>query len=179
LTLRDPSGTGGNPAGFLNPFLPQSEPSFPDTGQVVNDGAGYTGGYAGYQDLTLRFDWLGYAGPEWTQSLFFESLSSGGSVWAYDLVVPDQTWTSFEVPFSATAGWQYVSGLNSSFDLALAQVDLIGFTIYNPNSDAEYNYGLDNWQFSAVPEPGTVALCLGLTFRRDLIQGVKRLAMRS
>ena len=174
---------GGNPDGYVNAHFAVGAPPGPTTDAIVSTNEGYIGNYAGYNGLTLRFDYLGYS--EMAQSLFFTSTAGGGSTWAYNLTVPAHNWTGYQVSFANPSGWTRLSGA-SDFATALTQVDMIGLTILNSQSLTTFDYGLDNWQYfqGYVPEPGSLALGLtgllsvGMTFRRSLAGAARRLLGR-
>jgi hypothetical protein len=76
------------------------------------------------------------------------------------------TWQQHVVLFDYDAGWYGVAGGADQFWADLANIDWIGINI-SRWSNAEYDYGLDNWAYK-VPEPCSAgilaAACLSVAF---------------
>ncbi|MBL7077019.1 MAG: PEP-CTERM sorting domain-containing protein [Kiritimatiellae bacterium] len=125
-----------------------------------------------WRSSLVDFDFLGYTNS--SQFLYIESSWAGLSeneIWSYDFSVTTNAWEHFTVDLYATNGWTQISGSNTWLE-ALAQVELIGIGIEHTPTGEDALYGLDNWQFQQVPEPGEIALAItalagmGLFMRR-------------
>jgi hypothetical protein len=152
-------GTGGNPDGYLAIDFDAVAPFDPQSADVANSGAGYTGDYSGHG---LKFDLLGYAAAP--TALYFIS-DGGASSWTlqldYDPIV-DHTWKSFDVNFFGQGAWARKTG-TVDFLTAISQVDSIGLLFEFFSWGEPLNFGVDNWQFYLgnqfyVPEPGVTAM---------------------
>ncbi len=149
--------TGGNPDGYLNMHFDESIGAG-ETEAMVAPITGYTGDYTSYDDLSVEFDYLGYSSSD--QWLYFDSDYNGGSTWAY-LLEPTVAydWEHWTINFYDQTGWLEVGSSGNSWLDALTQVSLIGVVVDHTNIGA-MDYGLDNWQFQQVPEPGEIALAV-------------------
>jgi hypothetical protein len=166
---------GGNPGGYLNMGFPGS--LVPATELLVTDAAGFTGDYTGYAGLSVGFNWLGM--PASATALYLVSSSGLGSSWMHTFSATSGSWESESIGFGS-GSWTQLGGPATTFQSALSQVSLIGFSVTSPalGFGNPTDFGLDNWQYSVaatgVPEPGEWAMILtvlgsvALTLRRTL-----------
>jgi hypothetical protein len=164
---------GGNPGGYLNIGFPGS--LVPSTELLVTDAAGFTGDYTTYGGLSVGFDWLGM--PASATALYLVSSSGLGSSWIRSFAATSGGWESETISFGSGL-WTQLGGPATTFQSALSQVSLIGFSVTSPalGFGNPTDFGLDNWQYSVaatgVPEPGewamivTVLASVALTLRR-------------
>jgi len=159
--------------GVLNMNFVGAGPGIESDTMAADNLEGYNGDYSAYANLTVSFDFQGYASS--AQSLYFESTAGGGSTWAYDLTIPDSAMHNYTVSLNNATGWNKLTGGAVSFATALTLVDLIGITVQHSNAGTPFDYNLDNWTYdntdNAVPEPGSLALLFsalgsfGFTYR--------------
>jgi len=189
-----PSPTVAGPS----PYVLQTSITLGGPGVVVDrifaDGTGASAAFANGVDYTqhlgapraffVTFDYYGSHVPSGMQ-LYFSSSSNPSVTWYYDLSPRLQAgvWQNFFVQMSPSdAGWTGI-GPTPNMNLALADVDEIGFQItYRQITGINQFYEFDGFSRGyAVPEPGTYAALgfalssLGFTFRRKLNASVDRI----
>lgn len=165
----DSPSSGGNPAGLLRLVDGVFGPDDLYTSST------FIGNYSEHPSMFLSFDMrVTAANPRF---LFFES--SAGSRWQYTLTGPANVWSSYNISFADSAGWDWVWG-PGSFEDALTNVIAVGFTVQNGFTSAEYD--IDNFRRGyMVPEPSAIYAILasfcsfGITFRKRLSASVVHL----
>lgn len=150
--------SGGNPGGYLQLYFDEPFPNLPETDSMYTEEADMIGDFEAVANV--KFDYLGY--PSSSQSLFFESDVGSGSTWVYDFnaSATPGAWKSQWISFESSSGWSMFSGSGSFFD-ALSSVTKVGIMLQHDDSAQDFVFGLDDWEYGRVPEPG--AIVMGLT----------------
>lgn len=177
LATVDNPGTGGagEGEGFLRITFQQQDapPQFEEDVVWTQDGA-YTGDYRAVNepDLGIQFNFYAEDLLPGSTIIFIHS-ASNDTLWEHSF---DQTvlggWQQHAIKFS-DGNW-LGPGSQEDFWEDLATVDWIGVLVERSLDTREQQFGLDNWTYLAIPEPGTTlvltaALCsMAITFRRRL-----------
>lgn len=173
-TLSVPGG------GYLQiTFGSQGVPA-PELDTIYVNTANYTGNYQITQ-LALRFSFYAASTLPDSALLYMHSAVST-TIWNYaftSMITGTGVWTQVSVPFDYSAGgWSGWSTDPNDFLADLLSIDRIGISLARdfPNTSQQV-YGLDNWEYYAIPEPGVVGmlssvlLALGLTLRKRAAGG--------
>jgi hypothetical protein len=163
--------TDGNPGGYLRMDFPAN--NLLQTDGMVTTNEGYVGDYTAYDDLSVSFDFQGYAAS--AQALYFHSTYGTGSEWYWYFTLPSHDWYHTNINFRFSDNWVSPGeGDSNEFQNALMYVDLIGVTASGQDANNPFYFGVDNWQFDQVPEPGvavvlaTAFISLAGVFRRQI-----------
>lgn len=173
------TATLSNPSNYLRiTFAQQSGQPQMETDTIYTEGGEHIGNYQ-IASLFLRFDFYAEDVLPLSSTLYLHS-AVRDTTWEYVFAnTAVDTWTPHDVSFLYSPDWSGLGGA-SEFWADLADIDRIGISVVRdwPNA-AQQDYGLDNWEYYAIPEPNTFAvltaafLSLGLTFRRRLKRGAK------
>ena len=158
----DNPGTGGADGagdGFLR--ITFDEIGFPmnqeDT--LYSAGDGQTGSYQ-IAKLALGFDFYAADTLPGSAIVYMHSAVSD-STWEYMFDVAVNGWTRQAVPIDWDSGGSNWVGWGGETEFAsdLESIDWIGVSVARRLSDpSEQIYGLDNWEYFQIPEPGTVVM---------------------
>ena len=155
--------TGGNPGGFLRTNDLYGYNSYQAPSAFLGNQSGAYGGTLSLDQRVLSSDGVPYA---------MLVISDGTQTLQYMTNPPGTSFTHFDIPLLASAGWQNANTSGNAgspaTELQLQQV-LSGLTFLH--LDADWQSGsdqvdLDNVILSGsgvVPEPGSVALLMGLS----------------
>lgn len=167
--------TMSNPSNYLRiTFGSQSGEPVYEEDTIFSSGADFTGNYqTSPLPMAVTFSFYVEDVLPLSTVLYLHSPTNDNR-WEYALtnLVVD-SWIEQEVIFSYSAGWSGPGGA-SEFWSDLADIDWIGINIARKLDTIQQVYGIDNWMFFVIPEPGTVCMLasafisLAFTFRKRL-----------
>lgn len=187
-SLADGSGDGEFVGGALALQVTGPTDDLPHTDIFYTSAFGTDLDVTGYAGLAFDF----YADNEAPQDLgFYFQSSTENSIWYYSIddTYSIDTWHTYHAPFSSVSGWRGYSwaGGNynlygagpaaTAFDLAILDVDQLGFYIAYNDPSAVNIYGFDNFGLT-VPEPetymalGMALLGMAFVFRKRITESL-------
>ena len=163
-----------NPSNYLRiTFSSQGgAPTFEED-TISTSGIDFTGNYQTNPTLALRFSFYAEDVLPLSSVLYLHSAVST-SRWEYvfaNTVVG--SWTTHTMEFIYGPGWSGPGGA-AEFQSDLSNIDWIGINIARKLDTIQQVYGIDDWEYFLIPEPGTVCvlasafLSLAFTFRKRL-----------
>ncbi len=178
-TLSNPGAGGAGPGeGYLRiTFSDQGGgPPAYEEDTAYADGSGYTGSY--WDATHIKFSFYAEDVLPLSSVLYLHGAVSGNTwEFAFNNTMAG-VWQEHAIPLNYESGW---SGPGDAADFLndLANVEWIGVNVARALNTMQQDFGIDNWGYYYIPEPGSIyllasaLLALGTALRRKPKEAVR------